>query len=328
MSSAAGYYRSMIFRFFTPLFLAPLLISSNVLRLGGNRMLKVLGHGLGLTLYTIGFRRRIVDSNLNLALGREKTEAELATLSREVFKSTGILFLEILRNISLSREEMKRELILGAEEKAKVDAVLAQGQGAIFMSAHLSNWELSAMGMAAHGYPVAIVVKKQNSPLSQALIERVRQRSSLHVIYAGNTIEKMKVALREGKAIGFMMDQNVTGKKGIRVNFFGVPASSIRALSKLVKDNGTPVIPYCVERQPDGRQKVVVLEALPYLSLDTPVRSEEEGVLREEWINAQAYQSCIEDLIRRRPEQWLWIHRRWKADRTPLDLERAHLENA
>ena len=130
-----------------------------------------------------------------------------------------------------------------------------------------------------------------------------------------------------GVGIGFMLDQNTTGKKGIRCNFFGVPASCIRALSKLVQETGAAVIPVCCFREAEGRHRVRLLPELSYIKDETLAAGSEERALREEWLNAQRYQDALEELVRLHPDQWLWIHRRWKANREPLVSGLEHAEN-
>ncbi|MGZ3696429.1 MAG: lysophospholipid acyltransferase family protein [Bdellovibrionota bacterium] len=293
----------------------------------GLRVLGWLGAGLGALLYTLHFRRRIVTDNLKLALGSELSELERERLCRKVYRSVGLTFLEIARNFSLSREKMIKELILSDADAAMVRSVASRNMSGVFISGHFGNWELLAMGMAAKGFPVAIVVKRMNNPLAQLLIERQRLRTGIQIIYAGGTIERMKEALKHGATIGFMVDQNTTGKKGIRANFFGVPASSIRGLAGLVRETGTAIVPFCAVRQPDGRNRIKFLPELPYLTAPELSENSPERMAREEWLNTQQYQSAIEKMVRENPAQWLWIHRRWKADRRPLVPELAHREN-
>ncbi len=307
--------------------IAPLLLFSYFLKSLGLPVTTRLGRGLGGLLYFCGFRKKIVLANLQLALGRELSPEQQERLAREIFANVGMLFLEIARNFSLSPEQMRRELYLSAIDRKRMAEIEARGQGAIFISAHVANWELLAMGMALHGYRAAVVAKRMSGLVSQALIERQRRRTGLDIIYSGGALEKMKVALRENKFIGFMVDQNITGAKGIRADFFGVPAASIRGLAHLVRETGVPVFPFCTYRRPDGTHEVRILEELPYLSANELPENSKERELREEWLNTQQYQYAVEKLIRNHPEQWLWIHRRWKADRSPLDHATAHQQN-
>jgi Kdo2-lipid IVA lauroyltransferase/acyltransferase len=309
------------------LLLTPIILFCYVLRAVGLRRAGWAGEKLGLLLLSVGFRKEIVSANLRLALAKELSERELEELRERVYRSIGRTFLEIARNFALTGRQMRDELFVSEEDRLYLMEVLQRGKGAVFVSGHIANWELLAMGMAARGFPVAIVVKRMNSALSQALIERQRRRTGLEVIYAGGTIEKMKAVLGRGRFIGFMVDQNITGTKGIRANFFGVPAASIRGLAGLVKETGVPVIPICAYRQPDGTHRVRVFPELPYLVAEELLEGSEERLLREEWLNTQQYQTAVENLVRAHPEQWLWIHRRWKASREPLSFETAHLEN-
>lgn len=288
----------------------------------------VLARGLGRFLYLVGFRWKVVSSNLELALGSELSPEELKALARRVYLSIGYTFLEIGRNFSLNRESFRNELYLSQEQRARLDEISRRGKGAVFISGHIGNWEVMATGVAAHGYPVVAVVKKQSGAVSQLLIERQRLRTGLGVIYSGGTIVKMESALKEGKFIGFMVDQNTTGTKGLRANFFGVPAASIRGLAGLVKRTGTAVIPVCAVRQANGTHTIDLLDELPYLTAPELPEGSEERELREEWLNTQQYQTAVEQLVRRHPEQWLWIHRRWKTSRVPLNFATAHREQS
>lgn len=307
--------------------LVPILLLANVLNLIGKNIFTAAGVAFGDFLRLAGFRTKIVRANLQLALGEEISAETLQALEKKIYRNIGTVFLEIARNFSFSAERMRQEVQIDPACRAKIDSILSQGKGAVFISGHLANWELFAMGMAAHGYPVMIVVKKMNNPVSQALIERQRLKTGLGVIYSGGTIEKMKAELKNGKAIGFMLDQNTTGKKGIRANFFGVPASSIRGLAGLVRETGAPVVPICAVRGADGKHFVRLLEPLAYLKAGELPEGSPERAAREEWLNTQQYQGAVEELVRKQPEQWLWIHRRWKANRTKFIPGHEHLEN-
>jgi Kdo2-lipid IVA lauroyltransferase/acyltransferase len=296
------------------------------LRLLGLAQLQRLGGALGAFLLWVGFRKIIVLANLRLAYGSEWDEDRLQSIMKQVYQSIGITFLEIARNFSLDRASLREELIISDEQRKYIEERLQRKKGIVFISAHIANWELLAMGIVAHGIPGSIVVKRMSGGLSQFLIEKRRERSGIGVIYSGGTIEKMREALSKNLSIGFMVDQNVTGKKGIRANFFGTPAASIRALGKLIKETGAAVIPVCAFREADGRCRMHLLPELPFLTSDIP-GTDSDRALREEWLNTQQYQTAIETLVRMKPEQWLWIHRRWKASRVPLDFATAHKEN-
>lgn len=303
------------------------LLMAYAIRALGFRGLLLLGGGLGNLLRWLGFRGKIVRANLDITIGAALSPAEYQTLVKRIYRNVGITFLEIARNFSLSCARMAEELELSETDTATIQAILARGKGSVFISGHIGNWELLGMGMAAKKFPVSIVVKKMNNPLAQVLIERQRGKTGVEIIYSGNTLQKMKEALARGNAIGFMVDQNITGKKGIRANFLGVPAASIRGLANLVRETGTSVVPFCAVHLPNGKNRVEILPELSYLTAPELPENSPERLAREEWLNTQQYQHAIEQLVRRRPDQWLWIHRRWKTDRTPLNVATAHLEN-
>jgi Kdo2-lipid IVA lauroyltransferase/acyltransferase len=314
-------------KFLARLALAPILALAYSLAACSPPTMGRLGRGLGALLLALGFRKKIVETNLTLALGNELSAAEIERLVKQVYSHIGTLFLEIARNFGLSRQQMCEEIAVSEKTMARLNGVMAQGKGAVFITGHIANWELFAMAMAVRGVPLSLVVKKMNNALSQALIERQRERTGLEIIYSGGAIEKMKEALGRGRGIGFMVDQNTTGKKGIRVNFFHVPASSIRGLAALARDTGAPIVPVCAFRQPCGKHEMMIYEPLPYLQDISLPAGSPERLAREEWLNTQQYQASIESMVREHPDQWLWIHRRWKTSREPLNAATAHLEN-
>jgi KDO2-lipid IV(A) lauroyltransferase len=300
--------------------------SYSIKAIGRRRLVKV-GHGLGVFLLFCGFRKKIVEANLKLAYGKEKSPEELEILLRKVYKNVGLTFLEIARNFSLSAEDLRRELIVPPAEEAKLREIEARGQGAVVVSDHTANWEIFGMGIPLYNFSVAMVVKKMSSPVAQALIERRRASSGVTIIYPGGTVNKMKECLANKMFIGCMMDQHINGRNGIRTNFFGVPAASIRGFAQIARETRVPFIPICCYRTGNGDQVLKVFPELHYISAEEYPENSPERILREEFLNTQQYQTAIETMIRERPEEWLWIHRRWKADRTPLVFETAHLEN-
>lgn len=306
--------------------LLPLMGVSTFFKVMPPSLIVFLGSLFGTLLRCLGFRYQVVSQNLDLAFSKEKTPEEIRDLKKKVFQQIGTLFLEIVRNFTVSREQMLRELYVAPDILAKIDAMKAKNQGAVFISAHIANWELFACGMAGRGYPVSIIGKRMSNPISQALIEQRRLNTGVQMIYAGKTIEKMKATLNQGGMIGFMVDQHMGGKKSINANFFGHPVGCIRSLVGLVRDTGCPIIPMCAFRNSDGTHFVKMLDELPYLQAEDSIVDPEERILREEWLNTQQYQNAIEQLVRFRPEQWLWMHRRWKTNPQRLQFEKAHLQ--
>jgi Kdo2-lipid IVA lauroyltransferase/acyltransferase len=305
--------------------LFPVMFFSYLLRLLPLPWFGCLGRGLGNVLHLVGFRKKVVSGNLQLALGKEKSPKELKELEKKIYHHTGTLFLEILRNFTLTKQDYIDELEISPEDKATLDRIKNAGKGLLAISAHTANWEIFPASIASRGYPVAIVAKKMSSPVAQTLIEQRRATAGFNVIYTGNTLHTIAESLKKGVFVGCMVDQHMPGAKGIRVNFFGVPASSIRGMAKLARETRCIIYPIYTYRQPSGKHRLRILDEIHYIEAPEYAEGSEERILREEWLNTQRYQEAMEQMIREHLDQWLWIHRRWKADRTPIDFATAHL---
>lgn len=311
---------------FAKIILMPLMVFSSFLRFLKPSSIGRLGRGLGWFLQKVGFRTKIVQKNLALALGKEKSPEELQKLQTQIYQHVGTLFIEIARNFTLTKEDFLRELSVDHRDLEKINQIKNEGRGAIVISAHIANWELFPAGMAARGVPVSIIAKKMSSSVSQKLIEDRRATAGFDVIYAGNTLVKMAAALKQGQFIGCMLDQHMPGKKGLRVHFFDVPAASIRGIATLARETRCRIIPMCIYRQLDGTHRLHVMDEVEYIEAKNLPEGSPERILREEWLNTQKYQMVLEQMIRQQLDQWLWIHRRWKADQTPLNPSTAHLD--
>lgn len=310
----------------TRILLIPLMSFSYFLRALPLRGVGFLGGCLGAILQLVGFRTKIVENNMQLCLAHEKSPQEIQELKKKFYRHVGTLFLEIVRNFTLTREQFVNEVYVDPKFLAQFDQMKARGQGMLVISAHTGNWEIFPSSLAGRGYPVSIVAKKMSSAVSQTLIEQRRVTAGFDVLYTGNTLNKIKEAISKGVFVGCMVDQHQGGPKGIRVNFFGTPASSIRGLANLARETRCKVVPMCIFRQPDGTHRLHVMDELTFIEAPELPAGSPERLLREEWLNTQKYQEVIEQMIRQQPEQWLWIHRRWKANNTPLNFSTAHLE--
>ncbi|MBY0385208.1 lysophospholipid acyltransferase family protein [bacterium] len=310
----------------TRILLIPLMTFSYFLRALPLKGVGFLGAGLGAILQLVGFRTTIVENNMQLCLAHEKSPQEIRQLKKQFYRHIGTLFLEIVRNFTLTREQFVNEVYIAPKDLEKLDQMKARGQGMLVISAHIANWEIFPSSIAGRGYPVSIVAKKMSSPISQTLIEQRRITAGFDVLYTGNTLNKIKEAISKGVFVGCMVDQHQGGPKGIRVNFFGTPAASIRGLANLAREIRCTVMPICIYRQPDGTHRLHIMDELTPIEAPELPAGSPERFLREEWLNTQKYQEVIEQMIRQHPEQWLWIHRRWKANKTPLNFSTAHLE--
>jgi KDO2-lipid IV(A) lauroyltransferase len=175
-----------------------------------------------------------------------------------------------------------------------------RGRGVLFATGHLGNWELSAYAHALMTEPMNVVVRPLDDPRIDALVERRRTGSGNRIIGKKDSARALIRALRANEAAGILVDQNSTLNEGVFVDFFGVPACTNAAFMKLAHRSGAAVIPgFALWAEAEGRY---VLRFYPPL--------ETTGDLVAD---TRRLHSLIESVIREYPDQWLWIHRRWKT---------------
>ncbi len=186
------------------------------------------------------------------------------------------------------------------DDRSVLDAALARGKGVVFISGHVGNWELLARRVALAGYPCQTIAKETTDPRTTALIEKFRASSKLKSIWRGQpgAARFMLRALRDGQILGMLIDQD-TDVQSVWVPFFGRPAKTPRAAADLALRTGAAVVVGFCQRAADGRYRVVMRE-LSTLGLDAV------GL-------TAALSQQIEAAIREAPEQWVWMHRRWKS---------------
>ena len=184
-------------------------------------------------------------------------------------------------------------------------SAVAAGRGVIFLTAHLGSWELSSAAHALFGNPMDVMVRPLDNPLLDRLVDRRRRLFGNRTLGKADSARETLAALRANRAIGVLADQNAAGDDGLFVRFFGLEASATKGVAQLAARTGAAVIAgFALWNATTGRYVLKFYPPLEFAS--TGDRSAD---LRE---NTQRCQTMLEQVIRRYPEQWLWIHRRWK----------------
>jgi KDO2-lipid IV(A) lauroyltransferase len=179
-------------------------------------------------------------------------------------------------------------------------SALARGKGVLVSTAHLGNWELSAFAHAWMTEPMHIVVRPLDNPRVDQLVEHTRALSGNHIIRKKEAAREILRALNAGEAVGILMDQNVGLSEGVFVDFFGVKACAGTAFVKFAHHSGAPVVPgFALWSEAERRY---ILRFYPEIPM--------AGNVQED---TQRIHSMLESVIREYPDQWLWIHRRWKT---------------
>ncbi|MFT3839201.1 MAG: lysophospholipid acyltransferase family protein [Myxococcaceae bacterium] len=231
-----------------------------------------------------------------------KTGAERESLARACFVHLGRMILELVCVAELDRA-IGEWVDWPAEDRAVLDRALAEKKGVVFVSGHVGNWELLARTVSLAGYPCQTIAKETSDPRTTRLIERFRESSKLKSIWRGKdgAAKAMLRALKSGEILGLLIDQD-TDVQSLWVPFFGKPAKTPRAAADLALRTGAKVVlGFCQRR--DGKYRLSMREVSA------------EGLTGEEGARAltERLSAGIEEAVRAAPEQWVWMHRRWKS---------------
>jgi Kdo2-lipid IVA lauroyltransferase/acyltransferase len=237
--------------------------------------------------------RRTALKNLEMAglAGRER-------ITTGVFDSVARLVVTFARFPQITRANVAEWIRYEGLENFQ--QAQARGKGVLVATGHFGNWELSAFAHAYLVAPMQIVVRPIDNPRIDALVESRRELSGNRAIAKKDAARGIMRALREGDAVGVLIDQNTTPNQGVFIDFFGVKACAGSAFVKLAHHSGAAVVPgYALWSDKERRY---VLHFEPAVEMTGDVQQDTQQV-----------HSRLEAAIRKHPDQWLWIHRRWKT---------------
>ncbi|MBI3455984.1 MAG: lysophospholipid acyltransferase family protein [Candidatus Rokubacteria bacterium] len=263
-----------------------------------------IGAKLGeLAYWALPGRRRVALMNLERALGSDLTARDRTALARANFRHLGVTGLECCRLFFGPPGAMLARVQIGGVEHIK--AALAEGRGALYLGAHFGNWELLAAAHVLTGLPpLNVIIRPLDNPFLDRLVTRGRERGQLRLILKRAAVDGVRRALTRGECVGILLDQNA-GRHGVFVPFFGQPASTSRSLAVLALKTGAPVVPAFIHRLPGGDHEVTLEPAVPLARTGQRERDVE--------VNTARFNEVIERQVRTHPEQWFWVHRRWKT---------------
>ncbi|MFQ5960630.1 MAG: lysophospholipid acyltransferase family protein [Candidatus Methylomirabilales bacterium] len=264
-----------------------------------------LGGALGRLIFFVDRRhRRVALQNLRLAFGGVCSPDEIVAMARSTFCCLGQTFVDTCRLVRLSPQALAEACeIEGAEA---LESPRARGQGIIYVTAHLGPWEyLPALSTYFAGEPLTVVARPLDNPYLDRLVSALRRRLGSRIVDKRKAMGAVLDVLRQGERVGVLIDQHVSPEKGVVVNFFGYPACTTSAPAFWALRSGAAVIPIVIVREGRGRFRVL---------LGKEVSVPPTGTVKEDVVAlTAAMTAALEELIRQRPEQWLWIHRRWKS---------------
>jgi KDO2-lipid IV(A) lauroyltransferase len=247
--------------------------------------------------------RRVGMRNLELAFP-EKSVEERERILKGVYLSLGRLLAEIPKFPDYTLENVDRIAVYDGLENYL--AARDQGKGVLFMTAHLGGWEIGSFVHSLHGHWLNIIVRDLDNPLLNNWVRRLR------TLHGNKTLDKdeyargLLAAMKRGETVGALMDTNMTPPQGVFVNYFGQLACTAGGIARLAKHTGAAVLPaFTLWDESLGKYRIRFEPAIP-----TVCTGDDDA---DAVANTQNYTAAIERAVRAHPDQWLWVHRRWKT---------------
>ncbi len=259
-----------------------------------------LARWLGGLAYALGIRRRVALENLAQALP-ERSEAERRVITRGVYHHMARAVLEALADRDRLPPGWEQEVVVGREAWQALQAHLATGKGALLVTAHFGNWELLGEILIQRGVPLNALVRPLKGALNMRIAEN-RLRAGAGLIYPKGAVQETMEALQRGESVYMLLDQAIPSK-GVFVPFFGRLASTTPAMAVASQRTGVPA--WVVMGVRDGPRMRVHIEG----PIAAPAPEEGKDVITE---HTALVTAALERVIRQYPEQWMWLHRRWK----------------
>ncbi|MFW6380979.1 MAG: lysophospholipid acyltransferase family protein [Bacillota bacterium] len=261
-----------------------------------------LGLALGRLVYHLPEnRRQLAFNNMKQALGGDYSINEIKQKVRGVYDHLGQMLVEFILTERLDQDYIDQHIkITGLDN---LEQAYSRGQGVILYSAHFGNWEWMGSLIPLLGYPMTAIVKPQHNPYFDQAITELRQYTGSRVIATGFSLRQAYQTLKNGDCLFVLGDQDARSQ-GWKLDFLGRPASTYGGVVKLARRTGAAIVPMFMVRQGWGQHHLQFLEP--------------------RWIGAEAGEErqlellqeltgIVEGYIREYPEQWFWLHRRWKT---------------
>jgi KDO2-lipid IV(A) lauroyltransferase len=262
--------------------------------------------GLALVGYTVAVPlRRVGMRNLAIAFP-DRPVAERRRILRASFANLGRMVAELARLPRLGPADLQTMVEFEDEEWWRTHIGLPRDTGVLILSGHFGNWELLVAAHGMRGFPVSMVHRTIANPFIDRWLNVLRARAGTRLVRKRHAAGGVLRALHERQLLVLPFDQNSTRGLGVFVNFFGLPASTNSGIARLALRTGAPVVPAFIVRE--GRRARHRVHVLPIMYVQRSGDFESD-VKRA----TQQFSDVFESMVRRYPEQWLWVHKRWKT---------------
>ena len=263
---------------------------------------RAVGQAAGWLAYVVlPGQRRLISDHLAYAFGSQFPVAERRRIARGIFQTLGLNAAEWLVFGRMSKEQIRA--LVEAEGLEHLRDALRQGNGGIMVTAHFGNWELLPIYLLAAGFQGGVLARRLRYPEYESILIAMRGAHGVPT-YARGAIKEVAKVLRANQLIGLLPDQDIDSLDGVFVNFFGHPAYTPVGPAALSIMTGAPIIPCFIVRE--GRRFRITVEP-PLRAVQGMDRTAAMAALTQAWSDA------VEAQIRKRPDHWMWMHRRWKT---------------
>lgn len=262
--------------------------------------------GGALAFYLVPRYRRIAIDNLTDVFGKEKSPSEIERLARRVFENQGRNAAELVNFPKINASNVDR--FISARNMGIIDESFRRGKGTIILTAHFGNWEYLSAYLRIKNYPGVALGKKIYFEKFNAFLNDLRKIHDVNIIYRDGSAKAMLKVLKENRILGILADQDVDAVEGVFVDFFGRPAYTPVGPAALAAITGAAIVPTFIIRE--GARHIFTVEP--------PVELADTGNREADLVtNTQKWSDVVESYIRAYPDQWVWMHRRWKTRQRP-----------
>jgi KDO2-lipid IV(A) lauroyltransferase len=263
-----------------------------------------IGTALGALAYLfLGRLRKVGRRNLALAFPA-MPRVRQAQVLRAMYRSLGWQMAEFCHMPRLSLAAANRYIRYeGLEHYLEARA---RGRGVLILTGHIGPWELSSFYHSLAGYPMSMVIRRLDNPLLDRFVNQIRCLHGNRVLHKDDFARGLIAAMRGGHTVGVLMDTNMTPPQGVFADFFDTPACTAAGVARVACKTGASVVPGFMVWH--AQEKKYVLHFLPALQLTDTGDADADACT-----NTQLFNRTLEAIIRQYPEQWLWVHRRWKT---------------
>ncbi len=274
------------------------------------RLAEFIGVVLGELFWIVLPKRRKVMAHKNIVRCLGVDDGEARRIAKQSVTRFGIMAVEVLRFPVMKKHLADYIIFTGAENIPA--SMRYEGKGGVAVTSHSGNWELLGAALASLNIRTVAVGKKQKSAGADRFITEYRELMDMHVTYQKGVREMFNM-LKEGWAIGLLIDQDPDIHDGIIIDFLGRPTNCVTGPAAFARYNDAPIVPLFLHRRADGRHEAIIHPPL-YV---TKTKDKKADIRR----TTQEVNAVIEAHVRQYPEDWFWIHDRWKSIREEWHLE-------